>query len=258
MVLKDYNYSSYAQYYDLIELNWDEVKALNNLLDKKLRKFKVKTILDMACGTGAQIFDLLKKRYKIIASDLNKDMLEIAKKKDKKKKIKFFQGDMRDLKVGKFDAIITMFNAIGHLNQDQFSKALENIKENLNNEGIYIFDIFNLDYMKKNFRTHKFIDVLKEHEGTKFVRFNDNKLDKKKGIMHINQKTWVQKNMKKPEIIEEKWDMKIYSVEDLINLLKKKGFEILEILDREGNKFDKNKSLFIFIIVKKNKIKWQL
>jgi len=247
--LKEYNYSTYAKYYDLIELDLEEVDRLNELLDKKLKKFKVKTLLDMTCGTGAQVIGLLKKRYKITASDLNKEMLNIAKKKTKK--IKFYQRDVRYLKLGKFDAVITMFNAIGHLNKNEFEQALQNIKENLNENGIYIFDIFNLDFMKDKFRDYEYIDRLKEINGLKFVRLNNNKLDKNNGIMHINQKTWIQKGVFKPKVICENWDMQIYSQEELKERLERNGFEIIEFLDRSGEKFDKKNSLFIFAIVRK-------
>ncbi len=79
-------------------------------------------------------------------------MLNIAKNKAKKEKlnIKFIQGDMRTTKVGKFDAVITIFNAVGHLTKHDFESAMQNIHANLNDGGRYIFDIFNLSYLLKD------------------------------------------------------------------------------------------------------------
>jgi SAM-dependent methyltransferase len=46
-----------------------------------------------------------------------------------------------------FDAVITIFNAVGHLTKSGFEKAIRNIHRNLNAGGIYVFDILNLEAM---------------------------------------------------------------------------------------------------------------
>jgi len=247
--LKEYNYSRQAEYYDKLEVN-ENVKAFNPILEKLLKTFKVKNIVDMTCGTGEQSIYLYKKGYKVSAYDYNKEMIRIAKKKCKE--INFRHGDIRKTRYGKFDAAISIFNAIGHLSKKDFKKALKNISKNLNDKGIYIFDIFNLDFMKKKFISYEFIDHANEVGGMMFVRFNKNKLDIKRGIMHINQKTWIQKEMLKPKMIKESWDMQIYSSNELKNILEKNGFELIRFLDMAGKKFNKKKSLFILTIARKN------
>ena len=53
---------------------------------------------------------------------------------------------MRYIKIRKFDTTITMFNAIGHLTKDtEFEEALLKHLFKLKDDGIYIFDIFNLE-----------------------------------------------------------------------------------------------------------------
>ncbi|MBL7148336.1 MAG: class I SAM-dependent methyltransferase [Nanoarchaeota archaeon] len=247
--MKDYNYTTFAEFYDDLELDKNKVKELNEVLDRAFKKFKVKTVLDLTCGTGAQVEYLSKKRYVITGSDLNKDMLDIAKKKCPD--IDFHQGDMRTAKYGKFDVVITIFNSIGHLSKKDFEKAMKNISGNLNEHGVYIFDIFNLDFMKKNFINHEFMDFVKEVKDMKAVRFNNNKLDLKKGVMHINQKTFIQKGKDKLRIIKEKWDMQVYSSDELKEMLKRNGFEVLEFLDITGKGFDKDKSISILTIARK-------
>lgn len=243
--MKDYNYATLAEYYDELDI----VNEKNNeVIDKLLKKYKVKTVLDMTCGTGVQVEYLLKKGYKVTASDLTKEMLDIAKKKFPN--IEFHQGDMRTAKYGEFDAVITIFCAIGHLTKEDFEKAIKNISNNLNKNGIYIFDIFNMDFMKKNFVNHEFIDVAKEVKDMKIVRFNDNKLDIEKEIMHIDQKILLQKGMNKIKTIKEEWDMKIYSSKELKEILERNSYEVLEFLDMEGNQFDKDKSTSILCVAR--------
>ena len=246
--MKDYDYSVQAKYYDGLEEN-PSVEDFNKVLDKLLKKHKVKSVFDITCGTGAQAIYLDKKRYNVTASDFSKEMVAIAQKKYSK--IKFKQADMRSANFGNFDAVISIFNAIGHLSKSDFQKAIQNISNNLKTGELYIFDIFNFDFMKNNFIPYGFIDTCKEVDGIKYVRFNKNKFDKKKQLMTMNQRTYIQEGLDKPQIFTDSWDMQIYSSEQLKNILKENSFEIVEFLSMDGKKFDKENSLFILTIAKK-------
>src|SRR3989344_8495553 len=148
MTIKQYNYDKLAEYYDVLELKAsNNYEQKNDFLDKIFKKNKVKTVLDMTCGTGAQAIGIHKRGYKVTASDISKGMLEVAKKKAKGLDIKFYHGDIRTSQFGKFDAVIAIFNAIGHLSKKEFEEAIGNVSKNLNRSGCFIFDIFNLDFM---------------------------------------------------------------------------------------------------------------
>ncbi len=130
--------------------NTTNERITNRTIERMLKKYKVKTVLDLTCGTGSQVFHLLKRGFKVTGSDISKGMLKIAERKAKKEKIsiKFLRGDMRTINVGEFDAAITIFNAVGHLTKAGFEKTMRNIHRNLNDGGIYIFDILNLSYVR--------------------------------------------------------------------------------------------------------------
>lgn len=252
-MVKKYNYKKFAKYYDVIELeNGAFAPGANSFIDHILKKYKVKTLLDFTAGTGSQAL-YLSKKYKVTANDLNKEMLDIARMKARRQrcKLKFNIGDVRYARLGRFDAIITIFNAIGHFDVDEFEKVLRNVKKNLKERGIYIFDIFNADYMRDNFISDKVIDVAIEHEGTKFVRFNNNRYDYKKGVMKIKQETWIQKGLSKPEILRAVWDLKIYTIDQLKDLLKKNGFKIVKVNGWWGPKFDRKGSVLIIVVAQK-------
>lgn len=253
MAIRQYDYDKFAKYYDVIELKASNYyEKTNDFLDKIFRRHRVKIVLDMACGTGAQTISLTKRGYKVIASDISKGMLEIAKRKSKGLRIRFYQGDMKTINLGKFDAVIIIFNAIAHLSKKDFEKVVRNVSENLKEHGLFIFDIFNLDFMKSgHFRDYKHMDLAIEHESTKYVRFNDNRLDSKKGMMWINQEVYIQKGSDRPEIHKERWNMQIYSVEELKKLLERNGFKIISFYNGSGKKFVKNKSVSIFTVAKK-------
>jgi 2-polyprenyl-3-methyl-5-hydroxy-6-metoxy-1,4-benzoquinol methylase len=73
---------------------------------------------------------LAKQGFQATGSDLSPSLLKIAKQKARRERVRvqFFQGDMRTQRINHFDAVITIFNAIGHLtNPDlkcQFIKSL--------------------------------------------------------------------------------------------------------------------------------------
>ncbi|MDX1924066.1 MAG: class I SAM-dependent methyltransferase, partial [Rickettsiaceae bacterium] len=141
-------YNTRAECYD--GFNENNSRAINALLERILKEHDVATVLDLTCGTGSQVFWLVEAGFEVVGNDISRSMLKIAKQKAKLKQpqIKFLQGDCRTVHAGQFDAAITIFNAIGHLTREDFKLTIQNINRNLNPGGLYIFDIFNLDYLK--------------------------------------------------------------------------------------------------------------
>lgn len=254
-MIRQYNYSSLAKVYDLLELEGvPQNSSLNKLIDSILKSSKAKKVLDLTAGTGQQAIYLAKK-YGVVANDLSPEMLAVARQKAKKYgvKIKFKNEDMRTINAGKFDAAISMFNAIGHLSRDGFRQALKNIYRNLNPNGLYIFDIFNLSYMESgHFISYRFIDKAIKKDGVTYVRFNKNSLDRKNGIMHVAQELWMQEGHKRPKVTKERWDMKIYRLNEIKQLLKETGFKLVAVYSGENKeKFSDRNSNFMIIIAKK-------
>ena len=56
---------------------------VNRYIGKMLKKYRVKTVLDLACGTGSQVFWLAKHGYKVTGVDISPGMLKIAKENAK-------------------------------------------------------------------------------------------------------------------------------------------------------------------------------
>src|SRR5688572_20742371 len=110
-------YNKDAKYEEANNEDTPNSRTTNRTIERILKKHKVKTVLDLTCGTGSQVFWLLKRGYQVTGSDISRGILKIAKRKAREEKIntKFLRGDMRTINIGKFDAAITIFNAIGHL-----------------------------------------------------------------------------------------------------------------------------------------------
>lgn len=233
---KPSHYDSEAENYDVF--NDEKSCHINALIENIFKQYKVNTILDLTCGTGSQVFWLHNKGFHVVGVDINKKMLEVAKKKaiERDAKIDFREGDMRTSQLGKFQAVITIFNAIGHLTQEDFEMALDNIHQNLDPKGIYIFDIFNLDYLlyKDNITTLT-IDWLKENNH-KRVREIQYSTINNAGIL-ISYSTLLEESSDSHTVVSNtQQTLQVYSAKQLKHLLEKHGFSVMEQSDIQGKK----------------------
>ncbi|MDP7044922.1 MAG: class I SAM-dependent methyltransferase, partial [Alphaproteobacteria bacterium] len=82
---------------------------------------KVKTVLDLGCGTGGHVLPLAARGYEMTGVDLSQTMLDQARRKAAQAGITadFLQGDVREVEVGQtFDAVISMFVVMGYQAQE--------------------------------------------------------------------------------------------------------------------------------------------
>ena len=246
---KPSHYDQSAEHYDV--LNEETSKQINQTIEKILEKYKLKTVLDFTCGTGSQAFWLAKRGHNVTGCDISDSMLKVAKKKPKNKNITLLKGDMRTKKIGKFDACITIFNSIGHLTKQDFEKAIRNIHENLKGDGIYIFDIFNLNYLLKDDNITKFtIDWFKK-SGNKMVREIQYSTINKQGIMASYTTSIIEYKTRDPKVTKSAQTLQTYSAAQLKEILKKNGFKVLRQCDIDGTRFSDTKTERILTIAKK-------
>lgn len=118
---------------------------------KKTSKFLVKIanikkgmiIVDLACGTGITTREILKKlgtSGKVIGIDSSKEMLNVAKKKNKQKNVSFFQSKAEKInKIIKEKVDLVLCNSAFW--QTNMNKTLIGIKKILKNDGKFIFNL---------------------------------------------------------------------------------------------------------------------
>lgn len=246
-------YNTRAERYD--KFNENNSKAINTLLEKILKEHHVNTVLDLTCGTGSQVFWLNKVGFEVVGSDVSRNMLKIAKQKAKHNnlKIKFLQGDCRNVYAGNFDAAITIFNAIGHLTREDFKLTIQNINLNLNSDGLYIFDIYDLDYLKAG-------DNITKLTGDWMITSNGNRVREIQfstisddGIL-ASYSTYVHQDSNSNLIKVSKGyenTLQVYSANELQDMLKENGFVVLAQTDINGEAFSKGTSERILTIAKK-------
>jgi 2-polyprenyl-3-methyl-5-hydroxy-6-metoxy-1,4-benzoquinol methylase len=250
--------SANASHYDYDADNYDAFneknsKQINQTIENILKKYKVKTVLDLTCGTGSQVFWLAKRKYDVTGSDINANMLKVARNKARTEKldVELLEGDMRTIQVGKFDSAITIFNAIGHLTKLDFEITMRNIRNNLNNGGLYIFDIFNLSYlMKDNNITKLTIDWQSVTDDAKIRTIQYSTIDNN-GILASYTTSYRQKGSSQPKESTEAQTLQVYKARQLKEMLHRNGFKVLNQCEIDGSKFIENKTDRILTIAKK-------
>jgi ubiquinone/menaquinone biosynthesis C-methylase UbiE len=245
-------YQEKPEYFDAHNIN-ESTESKNALIEKLLKAQHVNTVLDMTCGTGSQVFYLVKRGYDVIGSDFSPALLEQARKKAAAEKLDltFIDGDMRTLKVRQFDAVITIFNAIGHLTKAGFEKALQNIHANLKVGGVYIFDICNLQTITDLTIADFAMDIETIVNGVKIRNVQHSEIDQKNGLLTSYDHYTILKEGCEPEIKTNRFSLQVYTATQLQTVLERNGFVIIHQYDMEGNDFITDKSLNILTVARK-------
>ena len=244
-------YQLLPEFFDAHNVN-EQTDIKNALIEKLLKEQGVKTILDMACGTGSQVFFLNERGYEIVGSDFSPVLLNIARNKAKKLNcnLHFIDGDMRHIKIGKFDAVITIFNAIGHLTKTDFKKALRNIRFNLNDHGVYVFDIFNQQAITDDIIDSFNMEIDSIVNGARIHNLQYSEIDRENNLLISYDHYTIFKDGLTPEVRTNRFSLQIYTAEELQALLNNAGFKIIGLYDMDGNNFDADKSLNMLIVAR--------
>lgn len=250
-------FKRYADYYDSLYQDKDYLKECN-YIDKIINKFsrrKIRTILDLGCGTGSHDIILQKKGYQLTGVDLSQNMLRISKKKaiQADLKINFIKGDIRSVNLKtKYDAVISLFAVMGYqITNSNFEKALLTVNKHLINNGLFIFDIW--------FGPAVLAD--KPKDKTKKVKFNHDLLLRKTKVrfdlfgqkVEIKFKTQhlVNKLVKAED--NETHQMRFFFPQEIQYFLSKTGFQLLAIFPfLTFKKKVTEKDWNIMVIAKKN------
>ncbi|MED4071273.1 class I SAM-dependent DNA methyltransferase [Priestia endophytica] len=152
------------------------------------------TILELACGTGRVSLVLAEHGYDVLGIDTSQHMLELLKKKKKKKvyvdgNIYTRLEDMVTFKLDeKFNLAILPATSICLLpNDDVLLQFLDNLYEHMNVKGKFIFDYSISDISSKHPREEKPMQLFtsEEKEHKQFVLFSE-QYDYKNEVINVN------------------------------------------------------------------------
>jgi ubiquinone/menaquinone biosynthesis C-methylase UbiE len=222
-------YGNLASLYDkMIDVNYDEwVKFIEEYFRRKGITLKGKKALELGCGTGNMTMRLKEKGMEITALDISEDMLTLAQDKafEKRFKINFLNQDMAEFELNrKFDLVFSFCDGYNYIiEEESLVNSFYKVFKHLNDQGRFIFDIST---------HHKLRDII----GSNTFTINDEKLcyiwDNyyEKDILEMYITFFVPEG-KLYKRIDETHVQRSYSVETLIELLHKTGFNKVEVLE---------------------------
>jgi ubiquinone/menaquinone biosynthesis C-methylase UbiE len=153
-------YDRLAEVYD--SGGWDEYsRRLLPYLHEVLRRFRFrqKSVLDMACGTGTLAIALAQEGYRVVGVDRSAAMLQQARDKSRQAKVQvtFLRQDMRKLSLKEgVDLATCFFDSINYLlSYQDLVSTFARVARALNPGGLFVFDINTPSGLASHWDHHK-------------------------------------------------------------------------------------------------------
>ncbi len=209
--------------YDLLATFYDSFidPAVYQEYLRLLEKYTSKgTLLDIGCGTGTLSLELAKTGFKVMATDLSEEMLQIVDFRAKSENIDLEIGvyDMLDPITLKFDTVVASMDVINHLaDLEDVEFGFTNIYQALNQNGVFIFDVLSAEYIDM-------LDGYKEDDSDFHFHWESHKGEKEHSIVHTITMS-IGKKLHEVKIYEETHDVSLYD-----GIARKIGFSVLETI----------------------------
>ena len=229
-----------STYYHILYKNRDYNEArnfINNIIEY-LEIIKGANVLDLACGIGRHSIYLEKIGFNVVGTDSSSNNIKKAKI-NQNENLRFFKMEMIEDTYKKYDAIFNLFTSFGYVDDDYNLKTIQNIERQLKEKGIVIIDFMNTLFVKKNLvkEETKVIDNVE----FRILRRSDNKYIYKE----------IRFNDKKDFLFQER--VMNLSLNNFKSYLKKYNLKIIKLFgDYNLNKFDKNNSERLIMVIKKS------
>ncbi len=202
-------------------------------------------ILDQCCGIGRHSLELARRGYEVTGVDITEKYLEEAKEKGRREglDVEFVKADIREFRRDNFyDACINFYTSFGYSQDENDNIAvMENVYSSLKHKGSFLLDVMGKEVLDK---------VYTEED---LWRIEDGYFQEKRNIredLDMLESRW--KLIKDDgEIKEHKFMYKLYTEEELKNLLRGVGFKEIEIYGNlEGASYDEDASRLIALAQK--------
>ncbi len=139
------SYASLAGFYDQV-MPEEEYLLWAECCDSLFRPRGIRTVLDLACGTGRLSWLLARKGYEVIGVDLSCEMLSVANQRGGEERVEvpplFLNQAMQELDLyGTVQAAICSMDGLNYLPGDELRETLRRLRLFLEPGGILLFDL---------------------------------------------------------------------------------------------------------------------
>jgi len=127
-----------------------QVKNEVTFIEDSLGVQKGGVILDLACGSGRHAVEMAVRGYNVVGYDLSLAMLARAADEahDRKQKLNFLHGDMRDMGFEEmFDGIYCWSTSFGYFDDEKNQLVAQRIHRALRTGGMLLLDVANRDFV---------------------------------------------------------------------------------------------------------------
>jgi len=237
------SYGKLDRFYDAAMGDRTEMASYIRRLIRR-HKPQAKTLLELACGTGA-ILHVLGKSYDVVGLDLSLQMLSLARKK--LPHVRFYRKDMVRFDLAtKFDVIICVFDSINHvLKFADWTKIFRNAARHLEKDGLFLFDINTEAKLQRLInaptRVHKF------GRNLEFINVTDGR----RGIANWNIRVFEHRRGNRYGLFEEDIKETSFPVHKIKAALRKR-FTNVKVINPLGRK-PSGKSDRLYFICKRTK-----
>jgi SAM-dependent methyltransferase len=259
MIKKSKIFNISAKYYDYIYKKKKYLKETNFVSQFFPSNKKKLNILDLGMGTGNHLINLIKKGHKVDGVELSSDMIRLAKEKVKKKNIyknyKFYNDDIVRFKGKKnnYDIALSLFHVLNYINDyNALEKFFSNIHNTLKDSGIFLFDCWNNEIVKKKkLKNTKKIIFFKNY---KIIR-NGNIVRKVKSKIEVSYTFRIYKKNKLIDIFYEKHNLCSFTKSQILKATKNKFLLINNCTWFNEKKSPSTNDFSSFFIFKKKLLK---
>lgn len=224
-------YKELARYYDLIYSFKDyeaEAGRVKELVEKN-KKSAGKDLLEIACGTGKHA-QYLKKHFRILATDVNAGMLDVARKNVKG--VTFKEADMTALNLKKeFDVIVCLFSSIGYAKTyANLKKAIAGFSKQLKQGGVVIIEPW---FTKDAYKVGTPHITTYEDDDMKIARLSVSKVQGNVSVMDMNY--LIAERDKDVKHFVDRHELGMFDIEKMKEIMEKAGLKTKFVISGRNN-----------------------
>lgn len=221
MPSKTSSFKKSSFYYDLLYA-WKNYEYESDKLKSLIQKYKKSAgneLLEVACGTGKHL-PFLQDSFSIVATDVNKDMLAIARKN--LPDVTFKQANMTTLNLKKtFDVIICLFSSISYVKTyKKLDKTISHFANHLKKGGIVMIEPW---FTESTYINGLPSMTIYDNEDIKISRLY---VCKKRGILSIMDMHYLiaEKNQQTKHFVE-RHELALFDRDQFLTIMNKHGFK---------------------------------